>query len=246
MGIYKIQNLINGKVYIGQSVHIEKRWLEHSQKNKRSLISKAIQKYGKENFSFQILEECSQEQLNEKENYYIRLYNCVVPNGYNVVEYNASCRQNVFHKYDKITFQNIIADIKESQLSFREISEKYELDLSMIYYLNRGDFHHIDGETYPLREVKNLSKIEHYCVDCGAPIGKGAVRCIECSHKKQYKCEHPDRQTLKFLIRNKTFVAIGKEFGVSDNAVKKWCKKYGLPSKRKEIKSLTEDEWLNI
>ena len=48
IGIYKIENLINNKVYIGQSIHIEKRWQEHCQASSKSLIGKAIKKYGAE------------------------------------------------------------------------------------------------------------------------------------------------------------------------------------------------------
>ena len=48
IGIYKITNLINNKIYIGQSIHIERRWSEHCQPSAKSLIAKAIQKYGKE------------------------------------------------------------------------------------------------------------------------------------------------------------------------------------------------------
>lgn len=46
-GIYKITNLINGKIYIGQSINIERRFLEHCRKNE-SLIDKEIQKNGKD------------------------------------------------------------------------------------------------------------------------------------------------------------------------------------------------------
>ena len=79
IGIYKITNLLNGKIYIGQSIHIEKRWKEHCQNSSKSLISQAIQKYGKENFSFQILEECNENQLLEKESKYILQYDSLVP-----------------------------------------------------------------------------------------------------------------------------------------------------------------------
>lgn len=63
MGIYKITNLFNGKVYIGQSIHIERRWKEHCFFSANSLIGKAIQKYGKQNFSFEILEEVQDEEV---------------------------------------------------------------------------------------------------------------------------------------------------------------------------------------
>lgn len=79
-GIYKITNNINGKIYIGQSIDINKRWKEHKHRsqipNKEydKYLYRAFRKYGIENFTFEILEECTREQLNEKENYYILLY----------------------------------------------------------------------------------------------------------------------------------------------------------------------------
>lgn len=95
MGIYKIENLINGKVYIGQSVHIKKRWREHIailnfpllQIYKRPLYQSFI-KYGLENFSFNIIEQCSKDLLNEREIYWIKYYNSCIywpnSNGYNL------------------------------------------------------------------------------------------------------------------------------------------------------------------
>ena len=75
IGIYKIQNLINGKIYIGQSVHIQARFNQHKNEakngNTRPLYN-AIRKYGIENFSFEIIEECSKEMLNEREIYWIK------------------------------------------------------------------------------------------------------------------------------------------------------------------------------
>lgn len=85
IGIYKITNKINGKVYIGQSIDIERRWKEHIQRDRTntSLIHLAIIKYGKDNFDFDIIEECSQSELNEKEQYWIKYYNSF-ENGYNL------------------------------------------------------------------------------------------------------------------------------------------------------------------
>ena len=83
-GIYKITNLLNNKSYIGQSTFIEKRWSEEKRnKNNGKTLTNAINKYGIENFKFEILEECEQDLLNEKEQQYINLYNSV-ENGYNM------------------------------------------------------------------------------------------------------------------------------------------------------------------
>lgn len=84
-GIYKIQNLVNGKIYIGQSIEIENRFQKHLNAKDEFYIHKAIRKYGKENFSFQIVEECEASQLDEKEKYWIEYYNSLAPSGYNMI-----------------------------------------------------------------------------------------------------------------------------------------------------------------
>lgn len=72
IGIYKITNKINGKFYIGQSVDIERRFMEHKTPHGTiTSIKLAMRKYGKENFLFEVIEECSEEDLNEREMYWI-------------------------------------------------------------------------------------------------------------------------------------------------------------------------------
>lgn len=83
IGIYKITNLINGKVYIGKSTNIEKRWKEHlrgPRKNisKMNILYKAFNKYGMINFQFEVLKECSTEELNELEVQYIKEYHSCI------------------------------------------------------------------------------------------------------------------------------------------------------------------------
>ena len=245
IGIYKIENLNSHKKYIGQSVHIEKRWKQHCQKNKTSLIAKAIQKYGKENFSFEILEKCSIEQLDQREDFFIKYYNSIVPNGYNVIENNVTNRHS-YNKYDKNTFLQIIFDIKNTSLSFADISKKYNLDISMIYYLNRGDYHYNPEQQYPLRVIKDFSKQHWFCKRCGKEISRKAQYCIQCGHIQQRIVKRPPREELKSLIRKYSFVELGKKYNVSDNAIKKWCKNEQLPYRRKDIKQYTEQEWLQL
>lgn len=80
-----IENLLNKKKYIGQSKHIEQRWKEHiccSKKETTNHLHSAIRKYGVENFQFSIIEECSIEELNKRESYWINYYH-TFENGYN-------------------------------------------------------------------------------------------------------------------------------------------------------------------
>lgn len=78
-GIYCITNNINGKKYVGLSKNCYKRWSDHYSKsynsNRKDDIEKALylamRKYGRENFSFEILEECEEDKLKEREIYWI-------------------------------------------------------------------------------------------------------------------------------------------------------------------------------
>lgn len=76
-GIYMLINKINGKCYIGQSVDIYARWVDHKTPSKRTrgtVLGRALSKYGCENFELIILEECPEEKLDEREMYYIAKY----------------------------------------------------------------------------------------------------------------------------------------------------------------------------
>lgn len=89
MYVYKITNLINQKKYIGITNNYKKRWSNEKSNPKdpkrQQVITRAIEKYGKENFLFEVLESnLSIEQACEKEQQLIEKYNCLVPNGYNV------------------------------------------------------------------------------------------------------------------------------------------------------------------
>jgi group I intron endonuclease len=81
IGIYKIENLINHKVYIGQSKDILLRWKSHKNsifvdflKIKNHHLYKSFRKYGIKNFSFEIVKKCKKEDLNDLESFFIRVY----------------------------------------------------------------------------------------------------------------------------------------------------------------------------
>ena len=73
-GIYKVTNKINGKVYIGQSVDIGRRWRQHMTAEDDIYFHKAIQKYGVENFEWEVIEQCKKKDLDERESYWIEYY----------------------------------------------------------------------------------------------------------------------------------------------------------------------------
>lgn len=86
MVIYKITNNLNGKAYIGQTMQMLKnRMRRHLMGD--LYIDLALKKYGIENFTVEVIEECkSVDELNEREIYYIAFFNTLYPNGYNMTE----------------------------------------------------------------------------------------------------------------------------------------------------------------
>lgn len=93
VGIYKITNTENGKCYIGQSRDIKARWQKHLSLYKSYPdyeLYRAFKKYGISKFTFEIIEECQIEELNEREIYWIAQYDSF-NNGYNMTLGGEAC-----------------------------------------------------------------------------------------------------------------------------------------------------------
>lgn len=104
VGIYKITNIKTGQSYIGQSKNLEKRLYQHKHSND-SLIDKEIQK-DPNNFTYEILEICSPEELIEKETYYIAKYSSA-ETGYNCAIGGCS-RPGEKNSNSKVTIEDVI------------------------------------------------------------------------------------------------------------------------------------------
>ena len=106
------------------------------------------------------------------------------------------------------------------------------------------------NQQLPTTGSRNPNRTTHkkiwYCQDCGVEVFKGSKRCNRCEAKSRVMPEKTmpiSRKDLKQLIYIKPFVQIGKQFGVNDNTIRKWCDKYGLPRKTSEIKKYSPEEW---
>lgn len=103
IGIYKIISP-SGKIYVGQSVDINKRWNHYFCLNCKgqTILYNSLLKYGAENHIFEVIEECDIELLNEKERYYQDLYNVVGKFGMNCI------LKETFDKAGEISLQTRI------------------------------------------------------------------------------------------------------------------------------------------
>ena len=94
--------------------------------------------------------------------------------------------------------------------------------------------------------VQKTTKTIFYCKDCGKEISYGSIRCEICNKKHNRVVERPNREELKKLIRSTPFTRIGELYGVTDNAIKKWCDKLKLPRTKREINKISDEDWEKI
>ena len=120
--IYIIRNTINSKVYIGQTkVSLKLRFQNHlsaARNGKDYVIGKAIRKYGEENFYIELLEECTIEELNEREKYWISYFNSTN----NKFGYNISIGGNVIRTTKELD-SNLIINMFNSGIPAYKIAK---------------------------------------------------------------------------------------------------------------------------
>lgn len=226
-GIYKIENLINGHCYIGQSINIELRWKKHRAlvENSDYPLYRAIKKYGIDNFSFDIIQECEPCELDELEIYWIEYYNSYY-DGYNQTRGGGKYGCNV--KISDEDLWEIVQLLKNSDLSQAAIAQKFNLGNDTISEINHGKTRVLDNIEYPIRKNK---KETHRCKACGKVILPQSTLCVQCELITRRKVERPSKEELFNLLyqNNGHFTKIAKLYNVSDNAIRKWCKHYNLP-----------------
>ena len=160
--IYKITNLINGKIYIGQVYNksIEARFIRHcdgASKTSKSYLAKAIHKYGKNNFKYEEIEECySVKELNEREQFWIAHYNSTNGDiGYNLTP-DGEGGNTYLCKSDK-EMSVIRSKISEANKG-KNNGNSNQLKVKSII---TGEEHHFDtlGETANFFNIKSRGKL---------------------------------------------------------------------------------------
>lgn len=144
VGIYKYTNKLNGKVYIGRSINITHRKWEHvNHPSLHSIFDQLISKIGEDKFDFEIIEECLPEELQEKEKYWIKYYDCCIldgrDKGYNMTrggeEY--ASENNVWAKLTEKEVIEIIDKLQHTKTSMYDLAKEYNVHYNSISNINR-------------------------------------------------------------------------------------------------------------
>lgn len=161
--IYKYTNLINNMVYIGQTKQtLEQRDYKHqTQLNDNTYFHRAMKKYGRENFSLELIEDnIPFDKLDEKEKYYINYFESfyTTGKGYNLTQggQQGSGTQKLTIKQS----EEIKELLKNSSIPFHIIGTNYKVTLYCISDINRGKSFRDDSIEYPIRKSPSQSFID--------------------------------------------------------------------------------------
>lgn len=214
--IYKIVNLLNGKIYIGQTIHPDKRWWEHCaharRKDDNYPIHLAINKYGVENFKMEILEWT--EDYDNKEIYYIKFYNSLSPNGYNIAKGgNSISLSGEKHPRNTISDKNvksIITELQNNLLSDREIAKKYNTTDKIVADINHGYTHKQENIQYPIRIKKGRQRLtEQQMLEI-----KDLLRNTNFSYQKIADMFNVTRSNIAQINYGRSFKRPGEEYPI--------------------------------
>ncbi|CAM3017687.1 GIY-YIG nuclease family protein [Staphylococcus argensis] len=204
--IYKITNVVNGKVYVGQTVNYSKRKAGHFSYLRRGAhrnhyLQKAFNKYGEASFKIKVIKECNINELDKLELFYMKKYNSLDrAHGYNLLiggTTNKSFPDCVREKMSRSQKDRIISEEHRKRISEQNKGKKMSSASIEKTKKTKKDNQIQWGETNPNAVLSN-DDVEKLIVDMlnGMTV-KDAM--------KKYRCS---RQTVYGIVQNRTYKAI--------------------------------------
>ena len=237
IGVYCIQNNINGHAYVGQSCDIERRWRRHSVEYLNPVskaygypLYRAFRKYGIENFTFNVIEQCTVEELNQKERYYIQKFDSFF-HGYNQTLGGDSSGI----KKDAVI--KVIELLESTDKTHQEIADECRVSKELVQGINTGRYWCYNRE-YPIQKrcglliERHLQNATRVCPHCGKPIYRTSQQCTKCRGLERRQNIPSAEQLSKLINGNAKIKNIATVFGVTGNTIRKWCHQYNINFKR--------------
>ena len=209
VGIYKYTNKENGKIYIGRSVNITRRKWEHLHyPSPYSYFDQTLVKIGEDKFDFEVIEECSEGELHEREKYWIKFYNCcVIDNrdaGYNLTRGGEEYRSedNPWTHLSVKQVNEIIDKLINTKISIQNIAKEYGVHYNTISDINR---------------CKTWAWVHNYC-------GNIREEAQGSLHRGELNSTVITEETAKKIIDDikhskLSLAAIARQYGVKDSLV---------------------------
>ena len=251
-GIYKITNVINGKVYIGQSTDVEKRYKKHMNTifnpnlhQYNYAIYQAMRKYGLENFSFEILIEVEEDLLDLMEIYYIEKYNSYIyvenSNGYNMTR-GGNNKNGFITKETREKISKSASGKRLSEEHKQKISETLKERLKDKENHSMWGKHHSEESKQKISESQRGEK--HY--------NFGKTRSEEhkakiSKTKKERKCSNG--RSVRVICDNIVYDSIklcSEVIGVRQQTLSRWLKENKIPKEYEHLNIRYLDETESI
>ena len=175
MIIYKIENMVNGKIYIGATTQgLKKRKRTHisasKTKSNGSPIVQALKKYGHLNFKFEQIKKCADDKdLDSSEKYYIRFYKSIYPNGYNV---QSGGRNSYGYKHADIDWAVTLDKGEKKKKNIKIVWDREKLGLPIFVDSNGNKLDHADG----LNRLMVYYKLTDQSMSSKLKVAEGTVR----------------------------------------------------------------------
>lgn len=221
--IYKITNKINGKIYIGQTNNPQKRFTSHCEARRaekdNSPIGKSIMKYGKENFSFEVLG--FYENYNQKEKDFISFYHSLAPNGYNIMEGGENPpimagENNPFHKITAERAKQVQMALLNYSIPRKEIVKQLNITYDILRQINEGTTWKDNKLKYPLRPQENVLQKER------VEKVKQLLKETNLSHREIAKQVQMKRSFVTMINNGKNHFDENESYPIRENAIKKY------------------------
>lgn len=135
IGIYKIVNITDGRKYVGKSINVFGRWRQHKSDLRRGIhinnyLQNAWNKFGESNFIFELVEECSEESLFAREEFWIHSLNALYSElGYNLSSGGEGCGRLCAETKERLRNKALLQHRNRSEEEKRAIGKKISIAL---------------------------------------------------------------------------------------------------------------------